>query len=127
MIGNDAVVPDRVAGPITPGVMPCATMACSAAGASASEVAPSGSSSVSAGTSEVRILPSFRPFLKAVTPYALLSVRAAVLLSFAVRPETFVPKPSRVTFGVPVRFRIVARLPPLTRAESVIFEPTLTM
>ena len=40
-------------------------------------------------------------------------------------PETFVPKPERETFGVPVRSRIVTRDPP-TWAESVILLPTRT-
>ena len=63
--------------------------------------------------------------MKAETPNAAFSARAAVRLSFAVSPATFVPKPFRVTFGVPVRFRIVTRSPP-SRADSVILLPTFT-
>ena len=60
-----------------------------------------------------------------MTPNVAFSARAAAPLSFAVSPETFVPKPERETFGLPVRFRIVTREPP-TRAESVIRLPTRT-
>ena len=125
VIGNDAVVPASVAGPMTPGVIPCADDGLQRGRVERERrLRPRASSSVSAGTASTFTLPSARPFLKADTPNAPLSARAAVRLSFAVSPRTFVPNPSRVTLGVPVRFRIVTRSPP-SRAESVILAPTL--
>ena len=76
-------------------------------------------SAVDADLAERRV-----PSLNAVTPNAPLSAFAAARLSLAVRPDTLVPKPERVTLGVPVRSRIVTRAAP-SCADSVIFRPTL--
>ena len=70
--------------------------------------------------------PSLMPLRKAWTPNVALSAFAAAVVSSAVRPETLVSKPARVTLGVPVRLRTVTRALP-TRAERRIRLPTLTL
>ena len=125
VIGKLAVVPESVAGPMIPGVTPRLASAPSVDASSASAVEPWASSWVWDGCALTTTLPSGRPALNALTPNTVFSVVAAVRLSSAVRPRTFVPKPERETFGVPTRLRIFTRPLP-TFADSVIRPPTLT-